>query len=77
MRVGDDFRGADKCEIQRIEKQYSVLARNFGMKIESLIETAIRQDGRLGKVWSKMGDEDSHWGIPSFFRLIELTLLLN
>ena len=55
MRVGDNFRGADEGEIQRIEKQYSIFARNFGMKIESIIETAIRQDGRLGEVWCKMG----------------------
>src|SRR4051794_35301013 len=57
VRMGENFRGADEGEIQRIEKQYGILAGNCGAKVVCLIEAAIRQDGGFGKVGGEMGYE--------------------
>src|SRR5688572_27640864 len=41
VRVSDNLRGTDKGKVQWIEEQHRVFARDFRMKVESIIEGAI------------------------------------
>ncbi|MBV6506850.1 MAG: hypothetical protein ILNGONEN_02434 [Syntrophorhabdaceae bacterium] len=61
MRMCNDFRWADEGEIKGVEKQYCIFIANMGMKIEIFIKTAIRQNGRLSKIGSKVSDEGRHY----------------
>jgi hypothetical protein len=58
--MGEDFRWADESKVERIKKQDGILSGNFIMKVESIVEGAIRENGGLGKIRRKMRDEHRH-----------------
>jgi hypothetical protein len=58
--MGKDFRRTDESEVERIKKQDSIFSGNFIMKVESIIEGAIRENCGLGKIGCKMSDKHRH-----------------
>jgi hypothetical protein len=76
MRVRQDFGGTDKGEIQGIKEQYGIFASNLRMKIEGVIEGAIRQNSRFGEVGRRVCNKHCHLESPYSSR-IPLSIGIN